>query len=66
MTLPLGNVFSMGYLVVPFTMFVFYVLTSIEMIGEEIEDPFGTDANDLPIDSICKTIRKNLHEILEV
>jgi putative membrane protein len=34
------------------------------VIAEEIEDPFGTDANDLPLDTICDTIRSNLEEIL--
>jgi putative membrane protein len=28
--------------------FIFYVLASLELIAEEIEDPFGSDENDLP------------------
>jgi putative membrane protein len=63
MTLPIGFVFVMGYIVVPFTMFLFYVLSSIEIIGEEIEDPFGEDTNDLPTDSICLNIRRSLNEL---
>ena len=35
-----------------------------EVIAEEIEDPFGTDANDLPTDVIYETIKENLNEIL--
>ena len=42
---------------------VFYVLVSIELIAEEIEDPFGVDENDLPLDALCATIRTNTHEI---
>ena len=34
------------------------------MIAEEIEDPFGTDANDLPTDDIYITIKENVEEIL--
>ena len=33
-------------------------------IAEEIENPFGTDPNDLPLESICETIRKSVTEIL--
>src|SRR5574343_1345734 len=48
LTLPFGFVFSLGYLVIPVVAFVFYVLASLELIAEEIEDPFGGDENDLP------------------
>lgn len=62
-TLPLGYVFSLHYLVVPFVVFVFYILGSLEVIAEEIEDPFGEDANDLPTDTICTNIRKAVKDI---
>jgi putative membrane protein len=48
MTLPLGYSFSLGYYVAPVVVFIFYVLASLELIAEEIEDPFGDDENDLP------------------
>jgi ion channel-forming bestrophin family protein len=64
-TLPLGYVFSLHYLVVPFVVFVFYILGSLEVIAEEIEDPFGVDANDLPTDTICRTIRTSVHQIFK-
>lgn len=64
MTLPLGNGFSLGYLSVPVVVFVFYVLTSLELIAEEIENPFGIDANDLPLTSMCNNIKKHLDELL--
>lgn len=65
MTLPLTLVFSLGYYCIPVVAFIFYVLTSMELIAEEIEDPFGNDANDLPTYSICKNIRKHVVEIME-
>jgi len=37
----------MGYFTIPVTTFIFYVLASLELIAEEIEDPFGNDSNDL-------------------
>jgi len=64
MSLPLGYVFSMGYLIVPVTGFVFYVIASLELIAEEIEDPFGKDANDLPTDKIAHNIQVHIHELL--
>lgn len=63
-TLPLGYVFLLGYYVIPVVVFIFYVLASLELIAEEIEDPFGSDANDLPIDKISETIQRNVGEIL--
>ncbi|HEX6179745.1 MAG TPA: bestrophin family ion channel [Chitinophagaceae bacterium] len=64
MTLPFGFVFSLGYYVIPVVAFVFYVLASLEMIAEEIEDPFGGDSNDLPTDKISQNIKKHVEEIL--
>jgi len=37
---------------------IFYAMTGLEAIGEEIEDPFGQDENDLPIDFVCHSIEK--------
>ena len=64
MTLPIGYVFSLGYYVVPVVAFVFYVLASLELIAEEIEDPFGGDANDVPTEKIALNIHKHVAEIL--
>lgn len=63
-TLPFGYVLSLGYLVIPVVSFVFYVLGSLELIGEEIEDPFGGDPNDVPTDKIAKNIETNVRELL--
>src|SRR5690606_15045993 len=64
MTLPFGWVFSLGYYIIPVVVFILYAFASLELIAEEIENPFGTDANDLPVDSICINIRKHVGEIL--
>jgi putative membrane protein len=37
-----------------------FALFGIDEIGVEIEDPFGDDANDLPLDSIGDVIRRDL------
>lgn len=64
MTLPFGYVFSLGYYAIPVVVFIFYVLTSLELIAEEIEEPFGLDANDLPIEKISENIKKHIEELI--
>lgn len=64
MSLPISYSYSLGWWAIPITGFFFYVLASLELIAEEIEDPFGSDANDLPVDDICTTIRKSVKDIL--
>jgi putative membrane protein len=44
-------------------MFILYVLASIELIAEEIENPFNGDESDLPLDAIVKNIGKSTREI---
>ncbi len=64
LTLPFGFVFSLGYLAIPVVVFIFYVLASLEIIAEEIEDPFGVDANDLPLGRLSEMIGTNSRELL--
>jgi len=62
-TLPFGLVFSLGYYVIPAVAFIFYVLASLELIAEEIEDPFSGDENDIPTEKIAKNIHNSVWEI---
>lgn len=64
LSLPFGYVFQLGYYVVPVVVFIFYVLASLELIAEEIEDPFGNDPNDLPTQKISENIKKNVEELI--
>lgn len=64
MTLPFTWAFDLKYFTVPIIGFVLFVFASIELLAEEIEDPFGYDANDLPLDNICDNIQKHIGEIL--
>ena len=57
--------FHFDYWAVLITTFVFYALVSMEVLAEEIENPFGTDANDLPLDQICQTIDQDIKNISE-
>jgi putative membrane protein len=51
---------SMGYAVVPVTAFILYVLASVELIAEEIEDPFHGDPNDLPTAEMASKIEETV------
>lgn len=64
MTLPFGYVFNLGYFTIPVVVFIFYVLASLELIAEEIEEPFGHDDNDLPTTKIAANIKKHVEEII--
>jgi putative membrane protein len=64
MSLPIFFGSEFGYTTVTINVIVLYVFASIELIAEEIEDPFGEDDNDLPLDDICNKIKTNLNEIL--
>lgn len=63
-TLPFGFVFNLGYLVIPIVGFIFYVLASLELIAEEIEEPFGADENDLPLEKMARNIQVHIHELI--
>ena len=63
-TLPFAMVQIFGYWTIVLVFLSFYILVSIELISEEIENPFGRDINDLPTDNICSKIKKNVREIL--
>jgi putative membrane protein len=64
MTLPIALAPVLSYYAIPIVIFIFYILASLELIAEEIENPFGTDDNDLPLDQICSTIKKNVDAVL--
>jgi len=64
LALPVGFSLTLGYMIIPVVAFVFYALASLELIAEEIEEPFGKDENDLPMERIIETITKNVHAIL--
>lgn len=64
LTLPFGFVTIAGYMTVPIVILISYVLLSVELIAEEIEDPFGNDVNDLPTDELSLKIKDNVKEIL--
>ena len=41
-----------------------YIILGIAFISREIEDPFGHDVNDLPLNAFCQQIRQDLDIIM--
>ncbi|MFZ5970695.1 MAG: bestrophin family protein [Bacteroidota bacterium] len=64
-TLPFAFITSFGYFTEIIVVLITFVLLSVELIAEEIEDPFGRDVNDLPTDDLSSKIKANVREILQ-
>jgi ion channel-forming bestrophin family protein len=62
--LPLQMVGEIGYWTGPIVGLVSFTLFGIEEIGLEIENPFGRDDNDLPLDEICRTMGQNVEHLM--
>lgn len=60
LTLPLGLFFGLGLSSIPMVMILFFIIAGIEIISNEIENPFKGDPNDLPIDEFKKETEKYL------
>jgi len=63
-SMPFGFAMEFGYWSIFIVSMLFYIFASIELIAEEIEDPFGYDDNDLPTDQISEVIKQDLDEIM--
>ncbi|MFS4428316.1 bestrophin family protein [Chryseobacterium sp. S90] len=61
--LPFGLVDSLGWFTPLIVVFVAYTFVAFEAIADEIEEPFGTDANDLALNSMCIMIDETIHEM---
>ncbi|WP_299180295.1 bestrophin family protein [uncultured Chryseobacterium sp.] len=64
LALPVAYVINIGFFMIPLTVFVYYVLMSLELIAEEIEDPFNNDENDIPMEALAQNIEKGVHQIM--
>ncbi|KIJ43161.1 hypothetical protein M422DRAFT_779860 [Sphaerobolus stellatus SS14] len=61
--LPFQVVSTMKWMTIPGTCFAAFMLLGFLEIGQEIENPFNYDENDLDMDSFCASITRELHEI---
>lgn len=62
--LPFALVETFGWATVPVVALVAHTFLGIEEIGVEIEDPFGTEDNDLPLEQISASIGRILDEVV--
>ncbi len=62
-TLPTGFISDLEWWAIPVVMLIFYTMVGIELIGEEIEGPFGTDTNDLPFDALADRIQTVVEQV---
>lgn len=61
--LPFGLVDSLRWFTPLIVVFVAYTFVAFEAIADEIEEPFGTEANDLALNSMCIMIDETIHEM---
>lgn len=62
--MPVGLSFTLGYWCVPIVALVFYTMLGMELVAEEIEDPFSGDENDIPMEKIAASIKIHVSEII--
>ena len=62
--LPFGLVDSVGFMTPFVVAIVAYTFFGLDALGDEIEEPFGTADNHLPLDALCREIEINLREAL--
>ncbi|QYK11212.1 bestrophin family protein [Shewanella rhizosphaerae] len=66
MLLPFAMAEPLGWIAPIFTTIVSYTFFGLDAIGDELEDPFGRDENDLPLDALIRTIERNVLDALKV
>jgi putative membrane protein len=62
--LPFGLVASTGWATPLFTALIAYTFFGLDALSEELEDPFGTEANDLALDGLCRVCEISVLEAL--
>lgn len=54
---------ALGWITIPGTIVGAYIILGIAAIGREIENPFGRDENDLPLDKFCQGLQDEINVI---
>lgn len=62
--LPLGLVGTAGWATPLFTALIAYAFFGLDRLSEELAGPFGTEANDLALDGLCRTCEISVLEAL--
>lgn len=64
--MPFGLARDFGYGAVIASMLTFFATMGLELLAEEVEEPFGGDRNDLPLEDITATIQRDVRRALGV
>jgi len=56
---------KMVWFVIPFSVLISWLYTSLGQVGESTENPFEGNANDVPISQFCEIIEIDLRELLD-
>lgn len=62
--LPFGLVDTTGFMTPFVVAIVAYTFFGLDALGDEIEEPFGLETNDLPLDTLCRAIEIQVREAL--
>ena len=66
MVLPFQLYGPLKWLTIPGTIFAAYIILGLGAIGAEIENPFGNDVNDLPLDQYCRELQGDLDVLTSI
>jgi len=53
------------WLTVPFCVLISWIFITMEIVGDNSEDPFEGFVNDVPMTALCRTIEIDLREMLD-
>jgi len=58
--LPFQLIGPLDWVTIPATIAASYIILGLLFIGQELENPFGADVNDLPLESYCEQVAANM------
>ena len=62
--LPVGLTGSLGWATPIVVALVAYTFFGLDALGDELEEPFGTEPNDLPLDAMVRAVDRIVHHAL--
>jgi putative membrane protein len=64
--LPFQLYLALDWITIPGTVAAAYIIMGLAAIGNELENPFGNDVNDLPLDTYCIELQQELDVLMSV
>jgi putative membrane protein len=63
---PIGWAEQFHFMITPIVIIMSYILLGLELLAEEMEEPFGYDENDLKVNIIANTLNNNIKDICTI